>query len=279
MRRRSTTINAETVEEYLELAKEEMKPKIKPDRARKGSGLSRKNRENRVVRSCLDTLLEVSEDEEDLDMDLFYRDEEPRSQELKRSPSALGILCPISDSISSIENELTKAEERSIKKIMMIGMPETGRYSLISNLFEEESKPYKKEENTDVFIKKRKYGSEERSYKFWIRDPTNKNLDPLIKLYFENISTYLFVYSITNRNSFEVISSSIQEVLNQVGKENFIGVLIGTYCDQEDQRKITYQEGLKLSQKYHLEHFFETNHADDTIRQKLFSILDKNELF
>lgn len=66
------------------------------------------------------------------------------------------------------------------------------------------------------------------------------------------------MYSIANRNSFEQLDRWFQEV-----KENCmpktIFILVGNQTDLEDQRKVTYEEGVKYMKENGLALFFETS--------------------
>ena len=82
----------------------------------------------------------------------------------------------------------------------------------------------------------------------------------------------IIMYDITNRNSFE----KAQYWINEVIENNLPAVLIGNFCDLENKRKISKEEGEELAKKNCL-HFYESSNRlkinikepiDDLIEQK-----------
>jgi len=73
------------------------------------------------------------------------------------------------------------------------------------------------------------------------------------------VKIFVFVYSVTDRESLEGLPRAIVKAKEQVGSDNFIGLLIGNKSDLNDQRVISYEEGLDLKSRYNLKYFYETN--------------------
>ncbi|CAK9439097.1 uncharacterized protein LODBEIA_P33210 [Lodderomyces beijingensis] len=69
---------------------------------------------------------------------------------------------------------------------------------------------------------------------------------------------YLLVYSVTSRQSFEVIEFIRDKILNSVGSENIPMILVGNKCDLQYQRQVEESEGRKLAHKLNVQ-FYETS--------------------
>ncbi|KAG0024163.1 Ras GTPase, partial [Entomortierella chlamydospora] len=62
---------------------------------------------------------------------------------------------------------------------------------------------------------------------------------------------FMFVYSITSRNSFDEISGLYQEVLQIKGDVPICAVLVATKSDLHQERQVTAQEGRELAKRFH----------------------------
>ena len=80
----------------------------------------------------------------------------------------------------------------------------------------------------------------------------------LITGIYRNSSLAIILYSVTNRNTFQHIDTWIKE-LSQNSTKNIKIILVGNKSDLEKERKISYEEGEKLKNKYKLDYFIETS--------------------
>jgi len=71
----------------------------------------------------------------------------------------------------------------------------------------------------------------------------------------------LLVYDITNKESFESIGGWIQSIYEHADS-NVVKYLVGNKCDLVDDRKVTYEEGLKLATDNGMK-FFETSAKEE----------------
>lgn len=83
---------------------------------------------------------------------------------------------------------------------------------------------------------------------------------------------YLFVYSVTLRQSFELIDIIRDKILNSIGTDNIPLVLIGNKCDLDHQRQVDYAEGEALARKFNCK-FLETSVREDINITKAFTLL------
>ena len=68
---------------------------------------------------------------------------------------------------------------------------------------------------------------------------------------------FFVFYDITNSESFKNLDDWLKEIENN-GQKNALKYLIGTKCDLEDERQITFEEGQKYAEKNGMK-FFETS--------------------
>ena len=69
-----------------------------------------------------------------------------------------------------------------------------------------------------------------------------KSLKYVAETNIKGSSGILLVYNITDRASFENLNAWLTEIKNNAEKDTGI-ILVGTNCDLEEERKVTYQEG------------------------------------
>ncbi|KAL7753825.1 RAS1 protein [Sorochytrium milnesiophthora] len=69
---------------------------------------------------------------------------------------------------------------------------------------------------------------------------------------------FLLVYSITNSNSFDEISTFHQQILRVKDKDYFPVIVIGNKCDLEHDRTVSQQDGRDLSRQFQCK-FIETS--------------------
>ena len=86
--------------------------------------------------------------------------------------------------------------------------------------------------------------------------------------YFKNSHGFIFVYDITNRESFENLNNWI-DLAFQNNQNHFINFLIGNKCDLENDRKVTIEEGKNFAEKKKFI-FLETSAKDNININKVF---------
>eukprot|EP00026_Physarum_polycephalum_P018148 Phypoly_transcript_19628.p1 GENE.Phypoly_transcript_19628~~Phypoly_transcript_19628.p1 ORF type:complete len:234 (+),score=28.10 Phypoly_transcript_19628:91-702(+) len=95
----------------------------------------------------------------------------------------------------------------------------------------------------------------------------------LVPLYCRGANLVIVVYSIDDRGSFSYAERWLKEIGTGTGEINF--ALIGARCDRDRERKILYDEGLKLAQQYNA-FFCETSAKQkintDTLVDQLISL-------
>ena len=99
---------------------------------------------------------------------------------------------------------------------------------------------------------------DDKVYRIQIWDTAGQeNFRSITRAYYKNSACALIVYDISRRESFESISSWIEDCKNSSPKTVFM-VLVGNKCDLESDRAVTEEEGKELAEKNGMM-FFETS--------------------
>ena len=92
--------------------------------------------------------------------------------------------------------------------------------------------------------------------------------------YYKGAKGIILIYDVTNIKSYENIKKWINEIKEEIS-ENVTIVLIGNKIDNENQRKISREEGEKLANDYNVT-FFETSaKTGQGINESVFYLVQK----
>ena len=98
----------------------------------------------------------------------------------------------------------------------------------------------------------------DKIYRIQIWDTAGQeNFRSITRAYYKNSVCALVVYDISSKDSFNNVSSWVEDCKNQSPKTIFM-VLVGNKSDLEDKRQVTKEEGEELAEKYGML-FFETS--------------------
>ena len=142
-------------------------------------------------------------------------------------------------------------------KFIVIGDSSVGKSNILSkfknNKFDEKSKP-----SIGVQFIAKNVVIDNTTFRLQIWDTAGQeSFRAMTKIYYKNSSCAFIVYDITEKESFNHIGSWIDEC-KKVAPESILFVLIGNKNDLIESREVSYDEGLKISQKYNML-FFETS--------------------
>ena len=98
----------------------------------------------------------------------------------------------------------------------------------------------------------------------------------IISSYYRGASGILLLYNITDRESFESLNSWLIDIEKNAAK-NVCKILVGTNCDLEDERKVTYQEGKDFATSNGIK-FFEVSAKNNINVKEAFEILSEDIL-
>ena len=95
-----------------------------------------------------------------------------------------------------------------------------------------------------------------------------ENFRSLIRSYCKKCVCILIVYDISNRETFDIASSWIEDCKKNCLKTIFM-ILVGNKCDLNDRRQVSTEEGLYLSEKNNML-FYETSAKDGINVEEIF---------
>ena len=154
-------------------------------------------------------------------------------------------------------------------KVEVVGDLEVGKTSiikkLINNEFYEEYTPTNGYEFNIYLIK---VNGTTIKFQIWDMCGAENYRISLLQLY-RNANLGILVYSITSRESFDNLKNWITKLRNKAPLSKII--LLGNKCDLEEQRKVSYEEGKEICEKYELEYFMEVS-AKQEIRDNFMEI-------
>ena len=83
----------------------------------------------------------------------------------------------------------------------------------------------------------------------------------------------MLVYDITDLDSFENLNSWLIEIEKNASK-NVYKILVGNKCDNENERKVTYEQGKNFAEQYGMK-FFETSAKESINVSEAFIFMTK----
>jgi GTPase SAR1 family protein len=166
-------------------------------------------------------------------------------------------------------------EREYFMRCMVLGSVNTGKHSLISNISEEHKQPRDKS-GANLVIKRNMQLKTTKTYHFWIRalGDASETKEAIWKTYYKWATAFVFVYDITNRESFEALEKAVKSVLEVIPQDKFFGILIGNKNDLCKERVVDYNEAANFKQKYNLNHFIETNSSREKEKSHIIPMLD-----
>lgn len=91
------------------------------------------------------------------------------------------------------------------------------------------------------------------------------------ELYIKSGRGFLLVYSVTDENSLKELISLREQVMRIKDTENVPMVLVGNKCDLEEDRVVSVEDGIRVSQEWGRVPFYETSARDRTNIDEVFS--------
>jgi len=166
-------------------------------------------------------------------------------------------------------------EREYFMRCVVLGSENAGKHTLIgSNVAEDLGEHSKTGAN---FLAKRAVSYKTtKKYHFWVRtlgdDSATK--EAVWKTYYKWATAFVFVYDITNKESFEALKKAVEGVLQVVPREKFFGVLVGNKNELHGQRQVSYDEAVDFKLQYNFSHFIETCDAIEKDTPQVIPRLD-----
>jgi len=142
-------------------------------------------------------------------------------------------------------------------KIVVVGNSAVGKSSLLLRFSEGDFKS-SMTTTTGVDLKIKKFSIDGKIVKLAVWDTAGQErYRHIAKSYYKGAQGIMFVYDITNQDSFNEIQNWVREVHDAAG-DDLVKMLIGNKSDLEDSRVIQYEDGKKLADELQMT-FFETS--------------------
>ena len=143
-------------------------------------------------------------------------------------------------------------------KFIIIGDEEVGKSNILSHYIDGRFTSLY-ESTIGVEFRAKNVEIRNTTYRIQIWDTTGKENFRLIirAYYYKNTACAFVVYDISNRNSFNNVSTWIEDCRNNSSEKIFM-VLIGNKSDLADKRQVSTEEGRELAEKYEMK-FYETS--------------------
>ena len=152
---------------------------------------------------------------------------------------------------------MSNKEYDYILKYIMIGDAKVGKSSLSLNYTRHKFYPeYERTLSVDFFLKDVHIRNKVYHIQLWDA-AGRKDFFTITKAYFKNTACALVVYDITDRNSFDNVTSWIENCKNETIEKVLI-VLVGNKSDLNNKRQVSTEEGQDLADKLGIL-FFETS--------------------
>jgi hypothetical protein len=183
-----------------------------------------------------------------------------------------------SQGLSASEEAFISLEQLAVKTII-VGSKEVQRHAFVHALVPGEAEETATKSSLDLVVKVKSEEKRVLKYHFWIKDcdidqEEVEKFKGIYKVYYNFVSSLIFMYSVSDHESFNLLKKSIEEIKKSVGIEGFKAILIGLVeTDSQNTRQISYQEGENLMQEEGFAAFIEADLNDVATKEKALGFL------
>ena len=154
-------------------------------------------------------------------------------------------------------------------KYIIVGNAYVGKSNIIYRFVENKfSENYRATINLDFSYKNMKINDKIFRIQLW-DTAGQEEFQSISRGYYKSGACALVVYDITDRETFNNVSSWVEECKNN-GPSTITLVLVGNKIDLEDKRQVTYEEGEDFANRNNMQ-FYETSALNGTNIDKLFN--------
>ena len=165
--------------------------------------------------------------------------------------------------------DISKMKPDYTIKYIIVGNAYVGKSNIIYRFVENKfSENYKATINLDFSYKNMKINDKIFRIQLW-DTAGQEEFQSISRGYYKSGACALVVYDITDRDTFNNVSSWVEECKNN-GPSTITLVLVGNKIDLEDKRQVTYEEGEDFANRNNMQ-FFETSALNGTNIDKLFN--------
>lgn len=141
-------------------------------------------------------------------------------------------------------------------KIIIVGDSFTGKTTIFKKFCDQEIENGNVKPTIGVDFKVKELVIREKHIKLQLWDTAGQErFRPIISSFYKGNDCVIFCYDITNKESFDNIDHWIYESNKFNSHRKIVKILIGNKIDDEENRKVSYEEGLKISNENNMEFF------------------------
>jgi small GTP-binding protein len=146
------------------------------------------------------------------------------------------------------------SNNETILKIIILGSSEVGKTSILNRYFNNEFKQNLLS-TIGIDFKTKYFKFDEEKVKFNFIDTAGQEKFRAISVnYLKGTNGVILVYDITNKETFDLIRSWIQDI-NDNNKSNIGKVLLGNKLDLEEKRDVLVEDAEELAKELNCKHF------------------------
>jgi len=165
--------------------------------------------------------------------------------------------------------DISKMKPDYTIKYIIVGNAYVGKSNIIYRFVENKfSENYRATINLDFSYKNMKINDKIFRIQLW-DTAGQEEFQSISRGYYKSGACALVVYDITDRETFNNVSSWVEECKNN-GPSTITLVLVGNKIDLEDKRQVTYEEGEDFANRNNMQ-FYETSALNGTNIDKLFN--------
>ena len=114
-----------------------------------------------------------------------------------------------------------------------------------------------------------------KTFKIQMWDLSGKeNFRPMIRTYYKNSVCAFVIYDISRRDSFNTVSTWIEDYKNQTPKTTSI-ILVGNKSDLNDRRQVNTEEGQELADKFGIQFYEASAKTGDNVDEIFYNSTDE----
>jgi GTPase SAR1 family protein len=182
------------------------------------------------------------------------------------------------DETAQCESPLTSV------RLIMLADSQVQNNSFVSYLFNEEQEPSCMKNPLDLKVRTYETAQSTVKYHMWMKSCNDENatekLKSLFMIYYRTVSSFVFLYSVENRESFLCVKHAVKTLLKDIGTEKLKGILVGIKndntlsSDQGQTRAVTVIEAEELKEEAGLSEFMEIDYAEHSQREVILNLLE-----
>lgn len=173
---------------------------------------------------------------------------------------------------SKFTKEESISKKKFVYKTVIVGSSGVGKTSLLNRFVEDRfQSEYKPTLGVDIKRYTYEYNAH-TNFSFTAWDVSGQNsFRSLRKVYYPNTQSFLIMYDVSDRNSFQKIDYWLDEIY-QYGSKKGVFLLIGNKKDLQNERSVSLEEGQRKAEELGFEYFETSAKTGDNVKQLFYHV-------